>query len=418
MIRRMVLYLSNSHYDICIIGAGPAGLAAAIESSRRGLSCLLLDRNKKPGKKLYATGNGRCNLCNEHYDRDCYYGSDFASEIIYKRNLRDFVTAYMDGLGIKTVSKNGYYYPMSMQASAVVWALRDAAVMNGVEIISDSEVSAVEDKGDKYIISYSGGKTALASSVILATGSPSAPELGAASYETLYSLFESLKLKYEPFSPCLGPVAVKEDMNPVAGVRCDAEISLHIAEQRERGELQITAGGISGIVVFNMNEYMKEQAHNGHNTIHINLLPDITHDEFISRFNTFRKTSPNRKVLGFLNGFLNDKLALYHLNRLKEDGSVKDDVNVSESEAGLIYRALTDWRLSIGGFNDETRSQASAGGIATSQIDPKDMHIIDRRELYAVGETTDVLGKCGGYNISYALYTGFLAGRACLGGSL
>ena len=172
MIRRMVLYLSNSHYDICIIGAGPAGLAAAIESSRRGLSCLLLDRNKKPGKKLYATGNGRCNLCNEHYDRDCYYGSDFASEIIYKRNLRDFVTEYMDGLGIKTVSKNGYYYPMSMQASAVVWALRDAAVMNGVEIISDSEVFAVEDKGDKYIISYSGGKTAEAESVILATGSP------------------------------------------------------------------------------------------------------------------------------------------------------------------------------------------------------------------------------------------------------
>ena len=89
----------------------------------------------------------------------------------------------------------------------------------------------------------------------------------------------------------------------------------------ERGELQLTADGISGIVVFNMNEYMKKQAHNGHNTIHINLLPDITHDEFTMRFNTFRKTSPNRKVLGFLNGFLNDKLAMYHLNRLKEDGS-------------------------------------------------------------------------------------------------
>ena len=128
MIRRMVLYLSNSHYDICIIGAGPAGLAAAIESSRRGLSCLLLDRNKKPGKKLYATGNGRCNLCNEHYDRDCYYGSDFASEIIYMRNLRDFVTEYMDGLGIKTVSKNGYYYPLSeklviQNGNSGVWSI-------------------------------------------------------------------------------------------------------------------------------------------------------------------------------------------------------------------------------------------------------------------------------------------------------
>ena len=116
--------------------------------------------------------------------------------------------------------------------------------------------------------------------------------------------------------------------------------------------------------------------------------------------------------------FLNDKLALYQLNLLKEAGYVKDDVNVSEIEAGLIYRALIDWKLQIKQYNDLTHSQASAGGIETSQIDPKDMHIIDRRELYAVGETTDVLGKCGGYNISYALYTGFLAGRACLGGSL
>ena len=410
--------MSNSLYDICIIGAGPAGLAAAIESSRRGLSCLLLDRNRKPGKKLYATGNGRCNLCNEHYDSDCYYGSEFASKIIYKRNLRDFVTEYMNGLGIKTVSKNGYYYPMSMQASSIVWALRDAAVMNGTEIITDSEVTAVEDKSDKYIISCADGKKYESVAVILSTGSPSAPELGAASYETLYSLFESLKLEYEPFSPCLGPVAVREDMNPIAGVRCDAEISLHFTEHKERGELQITADGISGIVVFNMNKYMKEQSSNGYNTIHVNLLPDVSYDEFMYRFNTFRKTSSQRKVLGFLNGFLNDKLALYHLNRLKKEGFVKDDVNVSEYEAELIYSALTDWKLTVNGYNDETRSQAAAGGISVSQLDPVDMHIIDRRELYAVGETTDVLGKCGGYNISYALYTGFLAGRACLGGSL
>ena len=410
--------MSNSHYDICIIGAGPAGLAAAIESSRRGLSCLLLDRNKKPGRKLYATGNGRCNLCNDNYDRDCYYGSDFAAEIIYKRNLRDFVVEYMDNLGIKTVSKNGYYYPMSMQASTVVWALRDAAVMNGTEILTDSEVTSVEDKGDKYIISYSGGKTVEAKSVIVATGGPSAPDLGAAPFQTLYSLYRSLNLNCEMLRPCLCPVEVREDLSSIAGVRCDAEISLHIAEQRERGELQITAAGLSGIVSFNMNEYMQKQSENGYDIIHVNLLPDVTYEEFIYRFNTFKKNSPNRKILGFLNGFLNDKLALYQLNLLKEAGSVKDDVNVSEIEAGLIYRALIDWKLQIKQYNDLTRSQASAGGIETSQIDPKDMHIINRRELYAVGEATDVLGKCGGYNISYALYTGYLAGRACLGGSL
>ena len=410
--------MSNSHYDICIIGAGPAGLVAAIESSRRGLSCLLLDRNKKPGRKLYATGNGRCNLCNDHYDRDCYYGSDFAARIIEKRNLRDFVVEYMDNLGIRTVSKNGYYYPMSMQASTVVWALRDAAVMNGTEILTDSEVTSVEDEGDKYIISYSGGKTVEAKSVIVATGGPSAPELGAASCQTLYSLYRSLNLNCEMFRPCLCPVEVGEDLGSIAGVRCDAEISLHIAEQRERGELQITATGLSGIVTFNMNEYMQKQSENGYDIIHVNLLPDVTYEEFIYRFNTFKKNSPNRKILGFLNGFLNDKLALYQLNLLKEAGSVKDDVNVSEIEAGLIYRALIDWKLQIKQYNDLTRSQASAGGIEMSEIDPKDMHIINRRELYAVGEATDVLGKCGGYNISYALYTGYLAGRACLGGSL
>ena len=134
-------------YDICIIGAGASGLVAAIESSRRGLSCVVVDKNKKAGMKLYATGNGRCNLTNDTWEEDTYYENEFVDRVfdyLYRETgmrQRTFILDYFKGLGVNTVNKDGYFYPSSMQASSVVWALLDAARALNIEIKNKTDVN-------------------------------------------------------------------------------------------------------------------------------------------------------------------------------------------------------------------------------------------------------------------------------------
>lgn len=410
-------------YDVIISGAGPAGLAAAIESSRRGLSCLLADKNKKPGRKLYAAGNGHANICNAFYDKSCYYGSDFMEQILADVDLTEFVTDYFDELGVSTVSKNGYYYPMSMQASSIVWALKDAAEMSGTVIKCGAEIIKVEETDDEYLVHFKDGSCIRSDAFILATGSPSSPELGAADEKSAYELYDSLKLEYEPYKASLGPVRCEETFELISGVRCDAEIKVDGAGVSERGELQITESTLSGIVVFNLSDHIRKMYENtGTAELTINVIPDVNETLFRQKLSRMIVDFPERRFTAFLNGFINDKLAVYFIMKMMDQGIIFDektmmkDVNIFN--ANEIFRMLSEWKVKISGLYGFNRSQASSGGIKTAQIDPDDMHIIGRRELYAVGEATEVLGKCGGYNISYALYSGYTAGRSCLNGGV
>lgn len=408
-------------YDVIISGAGPAGLAAAIESSRRGLSCLLADKNKKPGRKLYAAGNGHANICNAFYDKSCYYDSEFMEQILADVDLTEFVTDYFDELGVNTVSKNGYYYPMSMQASSIVWALRDAAVMSGAEIKCDAEIIRVEETNNEYLVHFKDGSCKRADAFILATGSPSSPELGAADEKVVYELLDSLKLEYEPYRASLGPVRCDESFELISGVRCDAEIKVGDSGISERGELQITESTLSGIVVFNLSDHIRKMyEQSGNAVLTINVIPDVNETVFRQKFSRMIVDFPERRFTAFLNGFINDKLAVYFILKMMDQGLIFDDKTLMKDvnifNVNEIYRMLTEWKVNISGLYGFNRSQASSGGVKTSQIDPADMHIIGRRELYAAGEATEVLGKCGGYNISFALYSGYLAGRSCLNG--
>ncbi len=407
--------------DNLIIGAGASGLVAAIESSRRGLSCVVVDKNRKPGMKLYATGNGRCNLTNDDWEEDTYYENDFVDKVydsLYKltgKRQRSFILDYFRNLGVQSVSKNGYYYPASMQASTVVWALTDTAKNLGVTFRLRTKAEFIEKIENYYAVNVS-TKTdedilndkIYARNVIIATGGLSSPKLGAIDSEGIYPLFDSLGIPYNTFSSGLTSVKTIEDMTSLAGVRAQARIS--IKGHTELGELQITDYGFSGIVTFNMSYYMKPG-----DKITVNLMPKKSENDFAAEFNDIKARFPERRLDLFLNGYINDKLGEYFIQKFYGNPDFKLCLkDITETGIRGLYQEITEWSVGIKSINDFDQSQASAGGIVVSIIDPYSMEIDSDKTIgsgiYAIGEATDVLGKCGGYNLTYAFISGYLAG--------
>ena len=436
--------MSEKIYDICIIGAGASGLVAAIESSRRGLSCVVVDKNKKAAQKLYATGNGRCNLTNDNWEEDSYYENEFVDQVfdsLYKltgMRQRTFVLDYFKKLGIMTVSRDGYFYPASMQASSVVWALLEAVRTQEVEMrlkttCRSVKATNIEDILDELDFSDQKAFDAdriyklnlevkneneiyddhlYARNIIISTGGISQSKLGASSKELSEGLFDSLKLPYNEFRSCLCPVICSEDdmLSSIAGVRTKARI--YVDNHSEMGELMITEDGISGIVTFNMSYYMKAGSR-----VRVNLLPKISEDDFVEHFNSIQTYFPNKRLDSFLNGYINDKLALYMIGKFYGNPELKLLLkDVTETGIRGLYSELTEWILTVRTRYNTEHSQASSGGIVTEVIDPKSMKISRSSTIgdgiYATGEATDVIGRCGGYNLSYAFITGYLAGNS------
>lgn len=446
-------------YDVIIVGGGPAGLAAAIESSRRGLSSVILDRNKKPGKKLYATGNGRCNVTNKVMDGSCYYGSSFAQRIMENVSREDgcqlntWVLQYLEELGVPCVEKGGYYYPRSLQASAVVWALTDAARLSGAEIVSGMEAVSAEEISDdqtiseriqgkekrqlqkeriQYRVKTASGEEFRGKALILAAGGASQPHLGAFDIFTCSLLTRGLNLKIKPFRPVLGPIPVDGIPEELNGVRVQGRITavgrkaaketvsdqnafaVNIQDRNpmitETGELQLLTGTLSGIAAFQVSPLVAKE-----DAISINLLHSLTKEGFLTMFQSQKRINPKRRVYAFLNGYLPDKLALFLIKKVFSERGAKVLLEeVEESEMEALYFCCTEWQLRVIGEVSADSSQASAGGLMTDSVDPSTMAVLRHDGLYAAGEMLDVLGKCGGYNISFALRTGYLAGRHVL----
>ncbi|SNU07980.1 hypothetical protein SAMN06297422_1143 [Lachnospiraceae bacterium] len=411
--------MNKTVYDVCIIGSGASGIVAAIESSRRGLSSVVVDKNKKPCKKLYATGNGRCNLTNDIWDDDVYYGNEFVDQVyenLYRKTglrQRTFILDYFNSLGIKTINLNGYYYPRSLQASSVCWALLDAARNLGVEFINDFTVTDITEGFDYFEITGNNNKNEdsendrviTAKNVVLAIGGMSGKGLGEAEISVTEGLLSRLSIDYSTFSSGLAPVELTENLSSLAGVRLKAEV--RVDNHTEDGEIQINENGLSGIVIMNMSGFL-----NAGSDIHINVMHKVDELSFTEHFNIIKNEFPGKKLISFLNGYINDKLASYFIDNIY--GEFRNITLADISESGIInlYRELTDWTLKIKGIYGFEYSQATAGGIKTPLIDAATMKLKTHRGLFATGEITDVIGKCGGYNLTYAFITGYLAGNS------
>lgn len=398
--------------DITIIGAGPAGMMAAITAARRGAGIVLLEQNTDIGKKLLSTGNGKCNYTNKKMDSSCFNGSIR----LIKNGLSVFnendTIAFFEELGIPAYDKNGYIYPNSKQAASVVAALRMEMMSLKIDVRTSFKVTDIK-KTDKGYVVFSETDKVESKKLIIAAGLKAAPKLG--SDGSMFKIIESLGHRFLPVVPALcGFYCEGLKFNKTAGVRCDCALTLHTSAGNvlcSEGELQITDYGMSGIPVFQISRYASMDIKNGNTPrLETDFMPRMSDDELLKYL---RKrvacVKDKRSVNEMLNGILNQKLMLelIHQSKISPD---KKAAMLDDKDLNKLVSVMKHTYVYMKKPRSFEFAQICAGGIDTKQIDPCTLSSKVCDNLYFAGEILDVDGICGGYNLQWAWTSGYIAG--------
>ncbi len=401
---------------IIIIGGGASGLVAAITAAKNNNEVILLERNNTCGKKLLITGNGHCNYWNSNQDLNNYHSSSpLIEDIITPSNLNT-VSDFLTNLGLVPKIKNGYYYPLSNQASSIKNTLYDTALRHKVLIKENFLVENITKKNNTFFITSS-TETLTADKVIIATGSKSAPKTG--STGTGYTLLQRMHHTILPVLPALVKLHTEDKiLSSLAGVRCDAHLSLYENNKliaTEQGEVQFNKDTISGICTFNLSYYASTGlAMSKEEVIHLNFLPflkELSSEELLSWFNSRNRMLQNPSLTQLLEPLLNYKIINYFLKKLKFSLSTTwQDLTIQEKNK--LLSLLTNYPLVITATASFDEAQTCTGGVPLDEINTATMESKLIANLYIVGELLDVTGNCGGYNLTFAFISGYLAGRS------
>lgn len=405
---------------IGIIGGGASGMVAAITAAKEGAEVMVLEKNDRVGKKILATGNGKCNLGNLEFHTDHYYCSDPEKlhKIFRVFSPWDTITFFEDA-GLMIKEKNGYLYPYSEQASAVLDILRMQLERTGVKVMTEVRIrEAIYDKKKECFTLRIQGETLDFDRLILACGSPASLKNG----EGLdgYRLAEAFGHQVTPLLP--GLCGLRSDENFVralAGVRAQAKVELWIEEQmaaQEIGEVQFTDYGISGIPVFQMSRLAADALKKG-KTVQavVDFFPDREEDAY-QFMNRLRFEAQKEKTLeNYMTGVLNKKI---NMVMIKQAGC---KASQTAKEAGFkkveeIMQLCRRFTIHISKTQFMENAQICAGGVRLEEI-TTELESVLVKGLYFAGEMVDVDGKCGGYNLQWAWSSGYTAGKNAAGNS-
>lgn len=385
---------------VVIIGGGASGMMAAIQAARTGAAVTLLEHNEKPGKKILATGNGRCNLTNLVQEPSRYRSSqpDFPWKIITQYPLEDTL-AFFSELGIYTKDRNGWVYPYSDQAAGVAQVLELEARHQKVKIKTTEEVTDILREDGQYLV-----KTATwqypCDSVIISCGSSASNVEGSST--TGYELAEKLGHTVVKPLPSLCGIRGKDNYYAKwAGSRMDGRITLEIDGEtvgEEQGEILFTEYGISGIGVFQLSRYAVRGTDEGKiATYHLDLMPQLTKEELVKLLLDRQQAGSYKNPQELLIGLLPRKMI---------------DVLVKKTyEPEKIAERLKDWQVPVKGAYALQQAQICSGGVDPREL-TEQLESWLHPGIYFTGEVIDVDGPCGGYNLQWAWSSGAVAGRA------
>ena len=399
-------------YDIAVIGGGASGLAAAITAKRtcRDLTVAVIERLPKVGKKILATGNGRCNLSNTDLSPDRYHGS--CRKFLAKTGKFSVVELF-ESLGVFCNDDGfGRMYPHCRSAASVLDALRLETVRLGVEEIVGFEVKNIELKkysGRPLYKIYSDNGTLTARKIILAGGGMSQPSLG--SNGSLFEICGRLGIKYVQPYPALVPLKTDNTLvKPLKGQRADANVMFRADGKviaSRRGEVQFTEGLLSGICVFDLS-YLYEQ-HKNVPELLLDLLPDMNKNEVTELLRSVRSVRSEAPSEDFLSGIFTRPLGIYILKRVLPKHP-KITGNISNDQLIRLTESIKCLPFPVTGTAGYDRSQITGGGITADEL-TDDLELRKTPGIYACGELLDIFGDCGGYNLDFAFSSGAAAGE-------
>ena len=379
--------------NVAVIGGGASGILAAIFAARKGASVTILEKNPRIGKKILATGNGRCNFTNVNAcSKD--YNSDFVQYALEKFTPADVINFFKEAGLLSRTEAEGRVYPLSGQATAVLDVLRLELERLSVKVLAEFDVGKIEKKCDLFEIS-SQNQRLKANKVIIATGGMASPKSG--SDGKGYELLKAFGHKTTKLIPSL--VQLKTEKS-VGGVRAYGKVTTQNGIS-ETGEIQFNNYGISGIPVFGIAKYVKK----GEN-VFLDLLPDYTEEEVFG----ILKTRPKQTMETYLIGILNKALGQFLLKECGISPLSKMSDTLRDDEMMRIAKKIKSWRFDVTGTMPWENAQVTSGGIERSEIDEKTMESKLVKGLYVTGELLDVDGPCGGYNLHWAWASGKLAG--------
>ena len=400
-------------FDVVIIGGGAAGIMAAISAARTGAKVVILEHKEKTGKKILSTGNGKCNYTNEKQDIACYRGEhpDFVMSVFKQFGFRETV-AFFEEIGVMPRVKNGYYYPASEQAMAVLEVLRLEANYLRVKEVCDCDIKTVNRMEKGFLLDTSVGGFA-GISVIFATGLLAAPKSG--SDGSAFQHIENFGHHFIDVVPALVPLQGKQAFfKQIAGIRAEIQAILYVDNAQiasEYGELQLTDYGVSGIPIFQLSRYATK-ALNAGKKVHIMLdfLPNMSLKEAVELFEKrLHKAEQKKTICECFVGLFNKKLAEV---LIKEAGISLGDSpkKVLQEQIERLAGLAKGLRVDITGSKSFEQAQVCAGGVDTREICPDTMESKFVPGLYFAGELVDIDGMCGGYNLQWAWSSGYVAG--------
>ena len=402
--------------QIIVVGGGAAGMIAAISARRLGANVTILEKNPRVGKKILATGNGRCNYTNINANVSYYNGNNpkFTCSALSDFTIENTIS-FFDELGIEhKVEDLGKVFPMSDQASSILDVLLYELNNIGVNIVCDANVKDIFKSGNEFIIELENDDVFKSDRIILATGGKAMPSSGSDGYG--YDLAINLGHNMTDIFPALVQLMLEGSyFKRIDGVKLIGTAEIIYKNKsiiKDRGDILFTNYGVSGPPILQISRKAgelvnkKEEAY-----VKINMLDTLTAEE-VAKLLDKRISYANEKSIEFsLVGLINKRLIPVILAEAGIIDIKRQAVSLSARERLAIVDVLTGWRFKIKGTKSWPSAQVTAGGIITNEIDPKTMESKIVNGLFFAGEIMDIDGRCGGFNLQWAWSSGFIAGK-------
>ena len=399
-------------YDAAVVGGCAAGMAAAINAKRLNpkLNIVIIEKLPRLGKKILATGNGRCNLTNVGAAASDYKNSDFVAEV-FEKYPPEMVVGFFESMGLLTYTDSeGRVYPRSNMAASVLDVLRCEVDGLGIEVICDTPVTQIKKQNGGFEIN---GEF-FCKKLIIATGGKASPSQG--SDGSGYALAKQLGHTVTRLYPSLVPLTVRENVKPLKGVRArNVELTLKTDRvlKKTRGELLFTDNGISGIAAMELASMVEKMLDSVKckTFTSVDFVPEMSITELVDYLLKVKGIKGYCTIDMLFSGILPKAIGI---EICKVNSLYKQDKKISQlNRRDLVSLAqkAKNFELEIIGTKGFANAQVTSGGVCVEEINPETMESSVCKGLFFAGEIVDVDAPCGGYNLQWAFSSGLVAGE-------